>query len=142
MCKYDLERFLKAQETAYQRALAEMKRGRKQTHWMWFIFPQLRELGRSQTAKYYGIADLEEARAYLQHPILGVRLREISSALLFVPCNDPFRVMGEVDDMKLCSSMTLFANATEDNDVFLAVLDKFYGGVQDSMTLSILKREN
>lgn len=136
--EYDLERFVKAQQLSYSWALREMKAGRKQTHWMWYIFPQLKALGRSYNAHYYGIADLAEARAYLAHPILGARLREISAFLLMLEINDPRLVMGSPDDMKLRSSMTLFAKATDDNEVFLAVLDKFYGGEQDRFTLRIL----
>ena len=136
---YDLERFLEAQSFSYAHALREIQRGRKQTHWMWYIFPQLVGLGRSYNSQYYGIADLGEARAYLAHRVLGARLREISSVLLTLDGNDPRAVMGSPDDKKLQSSMTLFANATEDNEVFLAVLEKYYGEAQDSATLGILK---
>lgn len=137
---YDLERFLEAQNFSYAHALREIQRGRKQTHWMWYIFPQLRGLGRSYNSQYYGIADLGEARAYLAHPVLGARLREISSVLLTLDGNDPRAVMGSPDDKKLQSSMTLFANATEDNEVFIAVLEKYYGGKQDGYTLRILNK--
>ena len=129
--EYELERFVDAQQLSYAWALREMQQGRKQTHWMWYIFPQLRGLGRSYNSQYYGIADIHEARAYLAHPVLGARLREISSVLLTLDGNDPRAVMGSPDDKKLQSSMTLFANATEDNGVFLAVLEKYYGGAQD-----------
>ena len=139
--KYELERFVDAQQYSYAWALREMQRGRKQTHWMWYIFPQLKQLGRSYNARYYGIADLDEARAYLAHPILGARLREISAVLLTLKSSDPLALMGSPDDMKLGSSMTLFAKATDDNEVFLAVLDKYYDGAQDPVTLGILENE-
>lgn len=106
---YHLKRFLQAQEFNYSMTLQEIKNGCKQTYWMWYIFPQLKELGRSTTAKYYGIADIEEARQYLAHPVLGTRLKEISAVLLTLDTNDPYSVMGGIDGLKLCSSMTLFA---------------------------------
>ena len=133
--KFDLERFLKAQEGVYPYALQEMKNGSKETHWMWFIFPQLKSLGRSDTAIYYGIENIEEAKAYLAHPILGMRLREISAALLTIENNDPLELMGYPDNLKLCSSMTLFSRATEDNSIFVKVIYKFYGGAFDTYTL-------
>ena len=104
--EYNLDRFLKAQELMYPWALREIKNGRKQTHWMWYIFPQLKMLRRSSTALYYGIDNLEEAKAYLEHPILGTRLREISSVLRALETNDPLAVMGYPDNLKLCSCMT------------------------------------
>ena len=137
--EYELERFVEAQRFSYAWALREMQRGRKQTHWMWFIFPQLKGLGDSYNSQYYGIADIDEARAYLAHPVLGTRLRELCAVILSLEGNDPRALMGSPDDKKLRSSMTLFANATEDNGVFLAVLDKYYGGAQDPDTLGILK---
>ncbi|MBQ1196917.1 MAG: DUF1810 domain-containing protein [Clostridia bacterium] len=137
---YDLERFLEAQSFSYAHALREIQRGRKQTHWMWYIFPQLRGLGRSYNSQYYGIADINEARAYLEHPVLGARLRELCEILLGLEQNDPYAVMGSPDDIKLRSSMTLFAHVAEDNAVFLAVLDKFFGGKQDGYTLRILNK--
>lgn len=140
--EYDLNRFVKAQELSYSWALKEIRNGRKQTHWMWFIFPQLKSLGRSSTALYYGIEDLGEAKAYLTHPILGARLREISGVLLSLDTSDPHAVMGYPDDRKLRSSMTLFARATEDNRVFLDVIEKFYNGAEDGYTLALLDREN
>lgn len=135
---YDLERFLRAQEPSYERALREIVCGRKQTHWMWYIFPQLKGLGTSPTSRFYGIADAEEARAYLMHPVLGARLREITEALLRIPHGDPVRVMGHPDDRKLHSSMTLFMVIAEDGSLFKAVLDHFYGGEPDGRTLSML----
>ena len=135
---YDLDKFVKAQELMYPWALKEMKNGRKQTHWMWFIFPQLKALGRSNTALYYGIKDLEEAKAYLAHPVLGTRLKEISEALLSLETNDPYKVMGGIDALKLCSSMTLFAEVAGYGSVFGKVIDKYYNGDKDINTICIL----
>ena len=140
--EYNLDRFLKAQELMYPWALREIKNGRKQTHWMWYIFPQLKMLGRSSTALYYGIDNLEEAKAYLEHPILGTRLREISSVLLALETNDPLAVMGYPDNLKLCSSMTLFSRVTDDdNQVFIDVLTKFFDGVADPYTINLLNNK-
>jgi len=139
--EYNLDRFLKAQELMYPWALREIKNGRKQTHWMWYIFPQLKMLGRSSTALYYGIDNLEEAKAYLEHPILGTRLREISSELLALETNDPLAVMGYPDNLKLCSCMTLFSRATEDNQVFIDVITKFFDGGFDAYTMDFLNKE-
>ena len=138
MCSYDLSRFHKAQEIFYPHALREIKRGRKQTHWMWFIFPQLRALGHSPKAVYYGIESIEEAKAYLDDPVLRARLYEISEALLATGESDPVLVMGEIDALKLCSSMTLFWKASDGEEIFRRVLDQFYGGKEDMYTLSIL----
>jgi len=135
---YDLTRFKKAHEFAYSHALAEIKKGRKRTHWMWYIFPQISGLGSSPTSRHYAISDLEEAEAFLADPYLGGNLREITSALLSLDTNDPYAVFGEIDGMKLISCMTLFSYATEDNGVFLAVLDKYYGGRKDNLTEAIL----
>ena len=136
--EYDLNRFLKAQELMYPWALREIKNGRKQTHWMWFIFPQLKALGQSNTALYYGIEDLDEAKQYLAHPVLGTRLKEISKVLLNLKTNDPYRVMGDIDGMKLCSSMTLFAEVEGYDSVFGKVIDKYYNGNKDMNTIHIL----
>ena len=100
--EYNLDRFLKVQELMYPWALREIKSGRKLTHWMWFIFPQLKVLGQSSTALYYGIEDLDEAKQYLAHPVLGTRLKEISEALLSLETNDPYKVMGDIDALKPC----------------------------------------
>ena len=135
---YNLDRFIQAQEHSYEAALAEIKKGIKQTHWMWYIFPQLKELGRSSTAKYYGIEDLEEAKLYLAHPVLGFRLKEISEALLALETNDPYKVMGDIDALKLCSSMTLFAEIEGYDSVFGKVIDKYYNGNKDMNTIRIL----
>ena len=133
-----LDRFLDAQRGDYAAALAEVRRGRKTSHWMWYIFPQIAGLGQSSTARYYSIRDLEEAREYYAHPVLGQRLREISGALLELRGSDPVAVFGGIDSMKLKSSMTLFAVAAPEDPVFQQVLDKYYGGEQDTLTLCIL----
>ena len=135
---YNLDRFVQAQAYSYETALSEIKNGHKRTHWMWFIFPQLRELGRSFTAKYYGIEDLEEAKLYLAHPVLGTRLKEISEALLQLETNSPIQVMGDIDGLKLRSSMTLFAEIEGYDSVFGKVLDKYYNGNKDMRTIHIL----
>lgn len=136
--QYDLSRYIIAHEQDYQRALAEIQSGRKISHWMWYIFPQLQGLGRSCISQLYAIQNLEEAIAFLSNPYLGSHLMEISSALLQLKTNNPREVFGYPDDIKLKSSMTLFAHATKENQVFLAVLDKYYGGKQDFKTLMLL----
>ena len=133
-----LDRFLDAQRGDYAAALAEVRRGHKTSHWMWYIFPQIAGLGQSSTARYYSIRDLEEAREYYAHPVLGQRLREISGVLLALRGSDPVAVFGGIDSMKLKSSMTLFAVAAPDDPLFQQVLDKYYGGEQDALTLRIL----
>ncbi len=137
---YDLSRFLEAQKNSYDTALREIKAGRKCSHWMWYIFPQIRGLGYSAMAQHYAIWDLGEAREYLRHPVLGPRLIEISEALLALEESDPRRVMGSPDDLKLRSCMTLFQSAAPDQPVFGKVLNKFYGGSPDGRTLEILSR--
>ena len=136
---YDLSRFLEAQKNSYDTALREIRAGRKRSHWMWYIFPQIRGLGYSAMAQHYAIRDLGEAREYLQHPLLGPRLIEISEALLALEESDPRRVMGSPDDLKLRSCMTLFQCAAPDQPVFGKVLDKFYGGRPDGRTLEIVR---
>ncbi len=132
-----LERFTQAQKDIYDRALQEIKSGRKRSHWMWFVFPQIKGLGHSMTSIFYSINDIEEAKQYLAHPILGMRLREISKALLNQPTNDAHEVFGSPDDMKLRSSMTLF-DIIEPFSIFHQVLEKFFDGKRDSRTLKIL----
>ena len=140
MKTYDLERFVKEQESDYPVALSEMRAGHKVSHWIWYIFPQLEELGRSRMAKFYGIEDIEEARAYLAHPVLGARLREITEVIAGLDASDPDYLMGGYpDDMKLQSCMTLFAHISEQGSVFHKVLDKFFGGKEDANTLKILE---
>lgn len=136
---HNLARFITAQEPVYPTALAELKSGQKRTHWMWFIFPQVTGLGFSPTSQYYAIHSLEEAQQYLAHPILGARLRECAEALLAVEGHSASQIFGYPDDLKLKSSMTLFARVDDDpNSVFSRVLDKYYHGEQDSKTLNIL----
>jgi uncharacterized protein (DUF1810 family) len=122
----DLERFVEAQDGAYDDALAEITAGRKRTHWIWFIFPQIAGLGSSPTAQLYAIRSLDEARAYLAHPVLGPRLRECAQALLTVEGRSARDILGYPDDLKLRSSMTLFARAADDPELFQAVLDRYY----------------
>ena len=134
-----LNRFTEAQERTYAIALEEIKRGEKQSHWMWYIFPQLRGLGRSPMAHTYGISGLEEARAYLAHPVLSARLTEISEALLQHQ-KAPEAIFGEIDAMKLRSSMTLFALVSESGSVFHQVLQQFYNGEMDRKTLELVNK--
>lgn len=135
-----LDKFVSAQARDYETALREIRGGRKRSHWMWYIFPQLQGLGFSPTAQYYGIRDLEQAMDYMEHPVLGPRLLEISGALLGLESSDPGAVMGWPDELKLCSCMTLFELAAPGEPVFGKVLDKFYGGRRDSRTLELLGR--
>ncbi|MBQ6737658.1 MAG: DUF1810 domain-containing protein [Synergistaceae bacterium] len=136
-----LERFIKAQDHTYEEALNEIKAGKKRSHWIWFIFPQMKGLGLSHMSQFYGIENIDEAREYLANPVLGTRLVEISEALLNLQENDPAVVMGgSPDDMKLQSSMTLFAAVSDDNSVFHRVLDKFFDGKKDTKTLELLKK--
>lgn len=135
-----LTRFLEAQENDYARALTEIKSGRKQSHWMWYVFPQIAGLGLSETAKFYSIRDEDEANSYLAHPVLGNRLREITQALLAIDGKTAHQILGSPDDVKLSSSMTLFSSLTPTDPVFQAVLDKYFAGVPDPRTLEILKK--
>ena len=136
--QYDLKRFVDAQETTYATALAEIRNGKKQGHWMWFVFPQFQGLGFSPTSKFYAINDVSEAQAYSNHTILGSRLVEICTALLLLQSNDANRIFGSPDDAKLKSSMTLFASLQDSNPVFQLVLDKFYNGAMDMKTLELI----
>lgn len=138
----DLERFLIAQQTYYRVALQEIKAGQKRSHWMWFIFPQIAGLGYSETARYYAIKNMEEAKAYMEDYTLGRNLMEISQALLEIGSNDALEVMGWPDDLKLKSSMTLFALAKPECEVFQKVLDKFFHGERDQKTVEILSANN
>lgn len=139
--KDGLDRFLSAQEKSYQTALQEIQEGQKRSHWMWYIFPQIAGLGRSQTAQYYAIKDINEAKDYMKNKTLRKNLLEISQTLLEIKSSDPVRVMGWPDDMKLKSSMTLFLMAAPECDVFQKVLDKFFHGEKDENTLRILKHD-
>ena len=138
MSNTDLKRFLDAQQCDYTIALTEIKAGRKQSHWMWYIFPQVAGLGFSEMAQYYAIKNREEAIAYLGHPVLGKRLVEISTVLLGLQENNAGRIMGSPDDMKLRSCMTLFSLVSETDPVFEAVLKKFFDGNKDPATLQAL----
>ncbi|QQL49130.1 DUF1810 domain-containing protein [Mucilaginibacter ginkgonis] len=133
--QYDLNGFLKAQAGDYATALAEIKAGRKRSHWMWYIFPQIAGLGHSDMAKHYAIQNLSEAEAYLHHPTLGPRLIEISKALLDLPGSNATAILGTPDDMKLHSSMTLFSLLKNTDPVFQRVLDKFFNGEKDEQTV-------
>ncbi len=135
---YDLNRFISAQEGVYDRVLAELRAGLKRTHWMWFIFPQIDGLGHSPTTRFYAVKSLEEARHYLRHPVLGARLTECTEAILALKGRSASDIFGYPDDMKLQSSMTLFALAAGPGSVFLRVLDRYYGGKQDTRTRQIL----
>ena len=137
---FNLNRFLGAQESYYADALKEIKRGYKESHWIWFIFPQMRGLGRSPMAENYGIKSIEEARAYLENPILKKRLIEISSALLkHKGKSTAYEILGTLDAIKVRSSMTLFDHVMP-NAIFADVLDAFYNGERDVMTLELLKQ--
>ena len=138
---YSLNRFIEAQERAYLVALDEVKCGMKRSHWMWFIFPQLRGLGKSSMAYTYGIAGLDEARAYLAHPILSARLIEICEALLEQKTKKSKDIFGYVDAMKLRSSMTLFILVSEDDSVFHKVLNQFYNGQMDERTIELINKQ-
>jgi len=133
-----LERFVEAQDKMYERALGELRRGEKRSHWMWFVFPQIAGLGHSDMARRYAIESLEEAEAYLAHPLLGQRLRECVGVLNTVDGRTISQIMGYPDDMKLRSCLTLFSRATRDNQVFLDALDKYYAGEVDRETLKRL----
>ena len=135
-----LQRFVDAQDGGgtYDAALRELRAGHKRSHWMWFVFPQIAGLGRSATAQHYAISGIEEARAYLAHPVLGPRLVECARALTALGTTDPVAVFGSVDAQKLRSSMTLFAAAAPDEPVFSAVLDQYFGGAEDAGTTSRL----
>ena len=136
--RFDLERFVKAQDGVYERVCAELRAGRKQTHWMWFIFPQIRGLGSSSMAVRFGIASLAEARAYLEHAVLGPRLRECAGIVCGVEGKTASEIFGYPDDLKFHSSMTLFAKAAEANEmdeVFGEALEKYFDGEMDGGTL-------
>jgi uncharacterized protein (DUF1810 family) len=137
---FDLDRFVRAQEGVYPQALAEIRNGRKQTHWMWFIFPQWEGLGSSAMAARYAIGSLEEARDYLRHPVLGGRLQECAQAALAVEERSASEVFGTPDDLKLRASATLFARVAPDGSVFHRLLDRYFGGAPDERTLNLIAR--
>ena len=134
----ELIKFLDAQNQVYLKALSEIKKGKKTTHWMWYIFPQIKGLGSSETAQYYGIKNLNEATAYLKHPILGKHLIKIAQELYNLKGKTVTQILGTPDDMKLRSCMTLFANVKNANPLFNNVLEKYFNGVPDELTLHLL----
>jgi uncharacterized protein (DUF1810 family) len=135
---FHLDRFLRAQEGIIDRVRAELKEGRKRTHWMWFIFPQIAGLGSSEMSQFFAISGQEEARAYLQHPVLGARLRECTDLVNAAPVGAVSEIFGYPDDLKFGSSMTLFAAAAPEEKVFRTALDKYFGGKPDEATLARL----
>jgi uncharacterized protein (DUF1810 family) len=132
--RYDLDRFLLAQSDVYDGVLVELRRGRKTSHWMWFVFPQMAGLGHSSTARRFAISSLDEAREYLAHPILGSRLRECAGLVSATGGRTAEQIFGEIDALKLRSSMTLFCRAAPDETVFRQVLERYYGGIADAAT--------
>jgi uncharacterized protein (DUF1810 family) len=137
---FDLDRFVAAQDGVHERAVAELAAGRKRSHWMWFVLPQIAGLGRSATAQQYAVTGLDEARAYLAHPVLGPRLLEVTATVLGAPAPSAEALFGGIDAVKARSSMTLFARATDDPAPFVAVLDRWFGGTEDPETLRLLGR--
>ena len=135
---YNLQRFIKEQQRDYTTAYVEVSQGKKRSHWMWYIFPQIVGLGMTATSHKYSIKSIDEAKAYLAHPYLGKNLINISKVLLSLDENDPYKIFGSPDYMKLCSSMTLFAEAAPEEEVFQKVIEKYYGGRKDERTLAIL----
>lgn len=136
---FDLERFVRAQAPVYDAVIRELRAGRKRSHWMWFVFPQLVGLGRSEMAQRYALASLDEAAAYLAHPVLGDRLRQCAALVLATPDATVDEIFGHPDNMKFHSSMTLFAAVPGADPVFSQNLDKYFGGAPDALTLSRLK---
>ena len=136
---FDLNRFTEAQEGIYDRVMAELRGGWKRSHWMWFIFPQIEGLGRSSVSRRYAIKSMEEAREYLKHPLLGPRLSDCAQTVLDIEGRSASEVFGFPDDLKLRSSMTLFATVSEPGSVFALVLDKFFNGDRDERTLQLLE---
>ncbi|MBN2392902.1 MAG: DUF1810 domain-containing protein [Anaerolineae bacterium] len=139
--QFNLGRFLKAQEPVYERVLSELRRGQKRTHWMWYIFPQIDGLGFSATTKYYAIKSIEEAWQYLNHPVLGARLKECAETVLAVEGQSVSEIFGYPDDLKLKSCMTLFACVPNSPPVFDQVLDKYFRGERDAKTLALLEKQ-
>jgi uncharacterized protein (DUF1810 family) len=135
--KYDLDRFVQAQNGVYDQALAEIRSGRKQTHWMWFVFPQLAGLGSSPMARTYAMQNLDEAREYLKHPLLGARLRECAEAVVSVSGKSAHEIFGSPDDLKLRSCATLFARVSPENSVFHRIIRQYYRGEPDEKTIRL-----
>jgi uncharacterized protein (DUF1810 family) len=140
--KYNLHRFLDSQESVYNTVLAELRAGRKSSHWIWFIFPQIIGLGRSSMAQQFAITSLDEARTYLQHPVLGQRLRECTQLVLDVSGRSAEEILGYPDHLKFRSCMTLFMAATTDNTILKDALLKYFDGKPDQMTLDILAQQS
>lgn len=136
---FDLQRFVDAQAPVYHTVVEELRGARKRSHWIWFIFPQIHGLGRSPTAERYAISSLEEARAYLRHDVLGPRLHECAQLVNDIEGRSIHDIFGSPDDLKVRSSMTLFARAADDNQDFVALLDKYYDGEEDTQTLRQLR---
>ncbi len=136
---FDLHRFVSAQEGTYSRAISELRSGRKESHWMWFIFPQFDGLGMSSTSKHYSIKSAEEARHYLDHPLLGKRLVECAETLLGLQGRSASQIFGYPDDLKLKSSMTLFAEVARDEETFARVIDRYFNGERDRRTLELMR---
>src|SRR5579863_2890912 len=136
---FDLERFVQAQQAVYPAVCAQLQAGAKRSHWMWFIFPQLKGLASSRTAQHYGLASLAEARAYLDHPVLGARLRECTRCLLVLEGRSAAGIFGYPDDLKLRSCLTLFERASPQEQLFSEALRKYYGGKPDLVTLELLR---
>ena len=134
----ELDHFVAAQAAVHEQVLQELAAGHERSHWMWFVFPQLRELGHSAMARHYGLASLAEARDYWRHPVLGPRLRECTDRVLGVPDRTATQIFGTPDDLKFRSSLTLFEVAAPDEPIFRRALDRFYGGVADPRTLALL----
>jgi uncharacterized protein (DUF1810 family) len=135
---HDLQRFVDAQDPVYHDVRLELAAGEKRSHWMWFVFPQMKDLGRSATARHYGIASRAQAHAYWKHPVLGPRLKECAGLVLAVQGRTALQIMGPPDDIKLRSCMTLFAEVAPEEPVFRQVIEKYYGGVADEKTLALL----
>lgn len=138
---HDLGRFVQAQDRVYDEVLAELRAGRKRSHWMWFVFPQLRNLGRSATAQHYGLSSRAEAEAYARHPVLGPRLADCTRLVLAVQGRSAHEILGSPDDMKLHSCMTLFRAACPEEPLFRQALDQYFGGRPDPRTLELLAAE-
>lgn len=139
MDTFHLKRFLDAHLRDFPDALSEIKNGRKRSHWMWYIFPQIAGLGMSEISSYYAIQNLDEAKSYMEDPVLSADMQKICDALLDLESSDASKIFGYPDDLKLKSSMTLFAAACPDADIFQKVLDKFFNGIKDQKTLELIK---
>jgi len=139
---YNLQRFVDAQQPVFAGVIEELKRGNKRGHWMWFIFPQLKGLGMTAQSNFFGIASLQEAAAYLQHSVLGPRLKQCTQLVNAVEGRSAEDVFGQIDAMKFRSSMTLFAQATPDNRIFIDALQKYFAGESDPLTINYLRKQN